>query len=87
MPSRRQNSLPLWPLCCQNLTFAQLWYVVKMRSEISHLIDNEITRNYWIWAAIALCAALILTAIYSPVLSLILQLEKPGAIGWAIILQ
>ena len=38
------------------LAFAQLWHVFNMRHPTSHLLYNEITRNSWIWAALALCA-------------------------------
>ena len=68
------------------LALAQMWHVFNMRGDIGRLRDNEITRNPWIWLALALCLALILAAIYVPVLSDVLQLYDPGFAGWSLIL-
>jgi Ca2+-transporting ATPase len=64
------------------LAFAQLWHVFNMRDPGTYLFRNEITRNPYVWAALALCFVLILCAIYLPGLSLILGLHPPGADGW-----
>jgi Ca2+-transporting ATPase len=68
------------------LALAQMWHVFNMRGDIGRVFDNEITRNPWIWAALALCLALVLAAIYVPVLSDVLRLADPGLVGWALIL-
>ena len=68
------------------LALAQLWHVFNMRGDTWRLVDNEITRNVWIWAALALCLGLILIAVYAPVLSDVLRLTDPGAAGWLVIL-
>jgi len=68
------------------LAFAQMWHVFNMRSEIRDVFDNEITRNSWIWAALALCLGLVLAAVYLPALSNVLLLTDPGFNGWVIIL-
>ena len=68
------------------LAFAQMWHVFNMRDEIERVFDNEITRNTWIWAALAICLVLVLAAIYVPVLSNVLVLTDPGAHGWALII-
>jgi Ca2+-transporting ATPase len=68
------------------LALAQMWHVFNMRGDIGRVFDNEITRNPWIWAALALCLALVLAAIYVPVLSDVLRLKDPGVAGWALIL-
>jgi Ca2+-transporting ATPase len=44
------------------LALAQLWHVFNMRGNLRHIVNNEITRNIWIWAALALCLILILAA-------------------------
>jgi Ca2+-transporting ATPase len=67
------------------IALAQLWHVFNMRGDIRRVFDNEITRNPWIWAALALCLALVLMAVYVPVLSDVLQLEDPGVTGWLVI--
>jgi Ca2+-transporting ATPase len=69
------------------LAFAQLWHVFNMRDNIRQAITNEITRNIWIWLAIAICSVLILTAIYTPILSDLLRLTDPGIEGWFLILS
>ena len=68
------------------LALAQVWHVFNMRGDIGRVFDNEITRNPWIWAALILCLALVLAAIYVPVLSDVLRLADPGVAGWALIL-
>ena len=67
------------------LALAQLWQVFNMRGDIRRVFDNEITRNPWIWAALALCLALVLLAVYAPVLRDVLRLADPGAQGWLVI--
>ena len=68
------------------IALAQLWHVFNMRGDMKRVVNNEITRNVWIWAAIVLCIVLILAAIYVPVLSDVLRLADPGANGWLVIL-
>jgi magnesium-transporting ATPase (P-type) len=68
------------------LAFARLWHVFNMRGINSHLIRNQITENPFVWAALALCVALLLLAIYIPGLSGVLDLRAPGARGWSLIL-
>ena len=67
------------------LALAQLWHVFNMRGDLRRLVNNEITRNIWIWLALALCLMLILAAVYTPVLSDVMELSDPGAIGWLVI--
>jgi Ca2+-transporting ATPase len=67
------------------LAFAQLWHVFNMRNNIWHFIFNEITRNIWIWYSILLCFMLVLFAIYTPLLSNLLELTDPGIEGWIVI--
>ena len=68
------------------LALAQLWHVFNMRNNNSALINNEITRNPYIWAALGLSLALLLLALYLPGLSKILKLPDPGAGGWMTII-
>ncbi len=67
------------------LAFAQMWHVFNMRDELGRFFDNEITRNRWIWAALAICLILVLAAVYSPSLSTVLKLSNPGTVGWMLI--
>jgi len=68
------------------LAFAQLWHVFNMRADEAGIFRNEITRNPWIWAALALCSGLILLTLYVPLFSTVLGLEKPGLTGWGLVL-
>lgn len=67
------------------LALAQLWHVFNMRGNPKRIFVNEITRNIWIWAALALCLVLLVAAVYAPVLSEVLKLSDPGASGWLVI--
>jgi P-type Ca2+ transporter type 2C len=74
------------------LALAQLWHVFNMRSwsqageQNRRWFDSEITRNLWVWAALALCLVLVLGAVYVPPVSKLLQLSPPGAGEWALII-
>jgi Ca2+-transporting ATPase len=68
------------------LAFAQLWHVFNMRDHGSNFLRNEITRNFYVWGALALCAILLLTAVYLPGLSDVLKVVNPGSKGWMLIL-
>jgi len=68
------------------LALAQLWHVFNMRGNLKHVVNNEITRNIWIWLAIVFCLALVIVAVYTPVLSEVMELSDPGAAGWMVII-
>ena len=68
------------------LAFAQLWHVFNMRGLHSAVLNNEITRNPWVWAALALCSALLVAPPYIPPIADVLHLAPPTATMWAIIL-
>jgi Ca2+-transporting ATPase len=67
------------------LALAQLWHAFNMRGDLGRIIDNEITRNIWIWLALVLCLFLVIAAVYIPVLSDVMQLSDPGIAGWLVI--
>ncbi len=67
------------------LTLTQLWHVFNMRGNMGQFINNEISRNPWIWLAVVICIALILAAVYVPGLANILELKDPGIEGWLLI--
>jgi len=68
------------------LAFAQLWHVFNMRDPGSGFTRNEITRNPYIWGALALCSGLLVAAVYVPGLSTVLKTVDPGPLGWAVAL-
>ena len=68
------------------LAGAQLGHVFNMVSQKSGLVFNEVTRNPWVWAAVALCIGLLVASVYVPVLSEVLGTEEPGPRGWLLVL-
>jgi Ca2+-transporting ATPase len=67
------------------LAFAQIFHVFNMRDAGSHLLKNEVTRNPYVWGALALCSALILAAVFMPPAANILGVADPGPDGWKLI--
>jgi Ca2+-transporting ATPase len=68
------------------LAFAQLWHVFNLRDRGSGVVDNEVVRNPWVWAALALCTLLLVAAVYVPGLSRLLKVVEPGLAGWGLVL-
>ncbi len=66
------------------LALAQLWHVFSMRYPASPRLRNEITRNPWLWGALAVCGVLLLAAVYWPALADLLSIADPRLAGWAI---
>jgi len=56
-----------------------------MREAGTRVFRNEITRNPWVWGALALCAALLLSAAYAPGLRDVLDVHDPGWRGWVVV--
>jgi Ca2+-transporting ATPase len=67
------------------LALSRLWHVFNMREPGSPLLRNEITRNPFVWGALALCVLLVLAAAYMPGLSNVLRLRAPGLKGWGLV--
>jgi P-type Ca2+ transporter type 2C len=68
------------------LAFAQLWHVFNMASPSSSILRNDVTRNGWVWGAIALSAGMLLLAVYVPLLSDVLNVAKLNQQQWLIVL-
>jgi len=66
------------------LALAQLWNVFNMRDADAGLLNNEVTRNLYVWGALALCLGLIGLAIWLPSLADLLGLPNPGPQGLAL---
>ena len=67
------------------LAFGQLWHVFNMRPPEASLFRNDVTRNGYVWGALALCTGLLLVATYVPPIAAVLAIEPPSAAGWGII--
>lgn len=68
------------------LSFARLWHVFNMRDRQSQIFDNVITRNPYVWGALALCTVLLVAADYLPGISLVLKLSPLGWREWCLVL-
>lgn len=68
------------------LAFAQLWHVFNMRHAHSGLVQNEVTRNPWLWGALALCTLLLVVPAYVPYLAHLLHLVPVTHGMWALII-
>jgi len=67
------------------LAFARLWHVFNMRDGGSPLLNNDITRNPFVWGSLGLCASLLVAAVYLPGISTALSMVPPGIDGWGVI--
>jgi len=68
------------------LVFAKLWFVFNLRDRGAGVLNNDIVQNSWIWGSLALCASLLLAAVYWGPLSRLLETQDPGLQGWCLIL-
>ena len=68
------------------VAFSQLFHVFNMRHAASHPLDNEVVRNPWVWASLALCTLLLLVPAYTPPLAALLGLVPPTPAMWGAIL-
>lgn len=68
------------------ISLAQLWNVFNMRDPRSRMLLNDITRNPYVWAALALCVILLLAAVYVPSIAMVLSLERPSGLAWGLVL-
>ena len=69
------------------LALAQLWHVFNMRAPGSTMLGNGVIRNPWVWAALSLCGAILVAAVYVPVLAEALGTRDPGWQGWFVALS
>jgi len=67
------------------LAFGQLFHVFNMRGAGSPAFRNAVTRNPYVWLAVAFCTGLLLLAIYVPPLADALQIAPPDLNGWLLV--
>lgn len=68
------------------LGFARVWNVFNMRERGSDIFKNDVTLNPFTYGALAICIGLLLAAVYLPGLTDVLQVVKPGAVDWSLIM-
>jgi len=66
------------------LSLGHLWNVFNLRDPRTGPIVNDVTRNRYVWAAVAICLVLIAGALWIPGLSGLLKLEPPGQAALAL---
>ena len=67
------------------LAFGQLFHVFNMRGPGAPVLRNAVTRNPYVWLAVALCTALLLLAMYVPPIANALQIAPPSFDGWLLV--
>lgn len=67
------------------LALAQLWHVFNMAGDDEPPLRNEITRNAWVWGALALSTLLVLAAMYVRPLADVLEVEPLDPVQWALV--
>lgn len=67
------------------LALAQLFHVFNMRDPEAGVFRNEVTRNPWIWGAIALCMVLLAVAVWVPPLAHVLDIHPLPAEAWSVV--
>lgn len=68
------------------LGLSKLWFVLNLRSPRSTILNNNIVRNGWIWASMAVCLVLLLAAVYLPGLTTLLETEALSLQSWGVVL-
>jgi Ca2+-transporting ATPase len=68
------------------LALGQLWLAPAMRDPGDSRRANAVTRNAWVWAAVALCVGLLLAGTWLPPLAAVLGLVAPSGAMWAVVL-
>lgn len=64
------------------IAFAQLFHVFNMRDLRSHVFNNDITRNPFVWGAVVLCTILIYGSIEIEVMREVMSLVRLTALDW-----
>ena len=73
-------------MCFFTLALAQLWHVFNMRNWRDGRLFNQITRNTYVWLAIALCLIILTIAALQPEIAIALRLTPLPGKAWGAIL-
>jgi len=67
------------------LAFGQLGHVFNMRGYGAPVLLNAVTRNPYVWLAVAFCAGILLCAVYVPPVANALRIAPPDQDGWLLV--
>jgi Ca2+-transporting ATPase len=67
------------------LAFGQLLHVFNMRDSGAPVFRNAVTRNPYVWLAVALCTFILLIALYVPPAADTLKIAPPDSNGWLLV--
>jgi Ca2+-transporting ATPase len=68
-----------------SFAFARLWHVFNMREPGSDWLRNPIVRSPYTWGALAAGVALLIAALYVPIVAQALNTVEPGPTGWLLV--
>jgi P-type Ca2+ transporter type 2C len=68
------------------LAFSQLLHVFNMRDINEGIFLNQITKNKFVWYALAFCVAAIVAAYFIPAVKEVLSLQTMGIKAWLVVL-
>jgi len=74
-------------MCFYTLALAQLWHVFNMRNWRDKLFTSQVTRNAYVWGAIALCIGILAVAAVQPTLAQVLSLAPLPLEAWLVTLS
>jgi Ca2+-transporting ATPase len=69
-----------------SLAFSQLLHAFNMREKDERLLNNQVTRNKYIWMAIGFCVAMLFAGYFVPLLKETLSFESLPLNVWGLIL-
>lgn len=68
------------------LALAQLWHVFNMAGPEEPMVKTEVTKNPWVWVALALSSLLLLAAMYVAPLAAVMEVEVLALDQWLVVL-
>ena len=68
-----------------SLAFSQFLHVFNMRDGREPLLNNQVTRNKYVWMAVLFCVSAVIAAYFIPVVSQVLNLQTLQAKHWILI--
>lgn len=69
-----------------SLAFSQFLHVLNMRESDESIINNQVTRNKYVWFAVAFCTAITLLAYFIPSLAQIFNFQELEPKVWLLII-